>query len=48
MRLNILCLGYSAAQNSDTFHLMPWRVDSGGESAGDDDSELAGDELLVQ
>ncbi|KAJ7828816.1 hypothetical protein B0H14DRAFT_2811252 [Mycena olivaceomarginata] len=33
--------GYSAAQNSDTFHLMPWRVDSGGESAGDDDSELA-------
>ncbi|KAJ7809632.1 hypothetical protein B0H14DRAFT_2865578 [Mycena olivaceomarginata] len=33
--------GYSAAQNSKTIHLMPLRVDSGGESAGDDDSELA-------
>ncbi|KAJ7906894.1 hypothetical protein B0H13DRAFT_1880203 [Mycena leptocephala] len=34
--------GYSAVQNSDTIHLMPLQVDSGEESAGVDDSELAG------
>ncbi|KAJ7820969.1 hypothetical protein B0H13DRAFT_1921060 [Mycena leptocephala] len=31
-----------ATQNSDTIHLMPLQVDSGEESAGVDDSELAG------